>query len=209
MQSTTENTWLTAPADVIGSQYRHVINTGERELVGYSKKKGFAENSDQRNNLAKIIIRLIKSQLPKGFIEIEIFQRHRPNGTPVPYREEKIIALYEDGYDIYGNIGNDTQIKNFLSVLYNTSDAEKALKQIIGNTGCVFTGRTYEDLVEQCKNLKNYYPEDKVRRLYLGICRKYEWEGFHREKIQASVPQAATGAMPISDLLSNMNFNQQ
>lgn len=195
--------WASAKPDVIGSAFRHVVNLGHKEIVGYSKKMFFAENADQRNNLAKIIIRLLKTQVPQGIMQIDIFQRHRPNGTPVPYREELILSLYEDGYDTYGNLRSDKIMQEFLAYLYRTSDFEKALQIMQGRTGCVFTGKTHEELVEQCTALKNYFPEEKVRRLYTAICRKYLWGPYAENTEQ--IPQATKpvpGVHSMSDLLS-------
>jgi hypothetical protein len=201
-QPTTD--WASAPPDIVGSAFRHVVNLGHKEVVGYSKKLGFAENADQRNNLAKIIIRLLKTQIPHGILQVDIYQRHRPNGTPVPYREELILSLYEDGYDILGNLRTDKLIAEFLAFLYRTSNFEKALQILQGRTGCVFTGKTHEELIEQCTALKSYFPEDKVKRLYIAICRKYSW-GPYAETTEPVTPppKPAAGVHSMADLLQN------
>lgn len=206
--------WQQAKPDVVGSQYRHVINYGHEIKVGYSKKLGFPENSDQRNNLAKIVCRLLRTQIPKGIIEIEVFIRHRPNGTQIPYREEKVLAMYEDDYDMFGTVSTDKIMVKFMEVLYNTSDFDKAMAVVNGSTGCVFVGKTYDELVEQCKTLKVYHPEDKVRRLYTGICRKYGWGDYATDNstMQPMPEKPATVAKPgvysMADLLQNFQMNQ-
>lgn len=212
--STQTADWVSAKPDVVGSAFRHVVNLGNKEVVGYSKKMFFAENADQRDNLAKIVLRLLKTQVPKGIMQIDIYQRHRPNGTPVPYREELILSLYEDGYDTFGNLRSDKLMQEFLHYLYKTSNFDNALKIMQGRTGCVFTGSTYEELVEQCTALKNYFPEDKVRRLYTAICRKHAWgpyavttEQLNTSPAPAPAKVSQMGVQSISDLLSS--FQQQ
>ncbi len=206
-QTTTD--WASAPPDIVGSSFRHVVNLGHKEVVGYSKKLGFAENADQRINLAKIICRLLKTQVPLGILQIDIYQRHRPNGTPVPYREELILSLYEDGYDTFGNLRTDKLIAEFLAYLYHTSNFDKALQIIQGRTGCVFTGKTHDELIEQCSALKNYFPEDKVKRLYIAICRKYQWGPYTEANVPVTPPpKPASGVHSIADLVSGFSQNQ-
>lgn len=88
---TKENAFNQAGFDMLESSYYHriVFETG-RELVGYSKKKGFAEKADKQALLVNMILRMFKS----GYLDpendridpvdrIEYWRQNYPDSTYV------------------------------------------------------------------------------------------------------------------------------
>lgn len=193
-----------AKPDKTNSTYRHTIEWGfKNPTVGYSKKLGFNEPADKRIMLAGIIGRLFLKSLAEGAMCFKVAKRnHLADGT---YKETVVCELYEDGWQLFGTFKNDTMLERFLQILFETQNVAAANSVFVGYNSMTFTGTTYQELIEQCSALKNYEPEEKVKRFFDHISKAKGWGKF--APVQGGVPPLAKKqreTLSIGSLIQNL-----
>ncbi len=193
-------------ADPKNSTFRHVINYGERNIIGYSKKVNTNENSDKRRLLANTLNNLALPAFEKGAFEIRVFMRSFPN--PLTYTENLILEVYEDGFTFHGVWREDYAMKTFLTRLLETKDKTHAIAVFNNYQNLIFKGSTHEELVEQCQISTSFLDRERVVRFYKALCKKYSWGDYSLEYQEPAPLQKPNitpinGAVSIGSLISN------
>lgn len=189
--------------DTKNSTFRHVINYGDKTIIGYSKKVNAPENADKRRLLANTIKNLALPSFQKGAFEMRIYMRSFPN--PVTYVENLVVEIYEDGFNFHGIWKDDYAMNTFLTRLLETKDNDHAINVFNNYQNLVFKGSTHEELIEQCKISTSFIERERVLRFYNAICKKYFWGDYYLDMpapASKTAPAPSNGAVSIGSLLS-------
>lgn len=197
-----------AKADARNSTYRHTIEFGFKEpIIGYSKKEDFDEQADKRMLLAGIIGRLALKSFDEGAMSLKIAKRNfLGDGT---YKETPVAVLYPDGWEFFGTFKSDKMLEQYIQILYETQNVNAAKTVFKGYNAMTFRGTTYDELIEHCTAMKNYEPEERIRRFFDNVCKHKGWGKFSGQVSPTPTP-AKRGKAPqqIGALVSQI-INQE